>query len=61
MNWYFFLFLYENIRYVYSLEAPHRGASIEYPQQKFHGEIRKILSGYPSYWSGAMNNYLEEG
>ena len=21
----------------------------------FHGEIRKILSGYPSYWSGAMN------
>ena len=26
----------------------------------FHGEIRKILSGYPSYLSGAMNKYLEE-
>ena len=22
----------------------------------FHGEIRKILPGYPSYLSGAMNN-----
>ena len=27
----------------------------------FHGEIRKILSGYPSYWSGTMNRYPEEG
>ena len=26
----------------------------------FHGEIRKILSGYPSYWSVAMNKYLEQ-
>ena len=27
----------------------------------FHGDIRKILSGYPSYCSGAMNKYIEEG
>ena len=34
----FFLFIHENICCGYSLEAPC-----------FHGEIRKILSGYPSY------------
>ena len=27
----------------------------------FHREIRKILSGNPSYRSGAMNKYMEEG
>ena len=45
----FFLFLHENICCGYSLEVPHRGTSNEYPQHSFHGEIRKILSGYPSY------------
>ena len=57
----FFLFLHENICYGYSLEAPRRGASNVYPQHMFfYGEIRKILSGHPSYLSGAMNKYLEE-
>ena len=31
----FLLFLEENICCGYSLEAPHRGASNEYPQQMF--------------------------
>ena len=31
----FFLLLEENICCGYSLEAPHRGASIEYPQRMF--------------------------
>ena len=31
----FFLFLSENICCGYSLEAPHRGASDEYPQHMF--------------------------
>ena len=31
----FFLFLQENIRCGYSLEAPRRGASNEYPQHMF--------------------------
>ena len=42
-----FLFLHENICCGYSLEAPHRGASNEYHNICFHGEIRKILCGYP--------------
>ena len=60
----FFLFLHENVCFGYSLEAPPWGASNEYSQHTFscfHGNIREILSGYPSYWSGAMNKYLEEG
>ena len=32
---FFLLFLYENICCGYSLEAPRRGASIEYPQHLF--------------------------
>ena len=43
----FFLFLYKNICYGYSLEAPHRGASNEYPQHMFLlsvcSEIRKHI------------------
>ena len=31
----------------YSLEAPRRGASNEYHNICFRGEIRKILRGYP--------------
>ena len=58
----FFLFLHENICCGYSLEAPRGGASNEYPQHMFSWRIRKkILPGYPSYWSGAVNKYLEEG
>ena len=47
----FFLFLHENICCGYSLEAPHWGASNEYPQHiYFLGEIRKLLcGGYSSY------------
>ena len=37
-----FLFLHENICCGYSLEAPHRGASNEYHNICFRGEIRKI-------------------
>ena len=48
-----FLFLHENICCGYSLEAPCRGASNEYPQYMFCGEIRKISSGYPCL-SGTM-------
>ena len=40
----------------YSLEAPHRGASNEYPQQIFCGEIRNISTFLVdrSTLSGAM-------
>ena len=41
-----FLFLHENICCGYSLEAPQQGASNEYHNICFHGEIRKIC-GYP--------------
>ena len=43
----FFLFFLEKICCGYSLEAPLRGASNEYPQHyvfMFHGEIRKNIS-----------------
>ena len=42
MRYIFFLFLKENIWCGYSLEAPHRGASNEYPQICFLREIRKL-------------------
>ena len=42
-----FLFLHENICCGYSLEAPRQGAFNEYHNICFHGEIRKILCGYP--------------
>ena len=38
----FFLFLHENICCGYSLEAPRQGASNEYHNICFRGEIRKI-------------------
>ena len=41
-NLYFFLFPEENICCGYSLEAPHRGASNEYPQHVFF-EKKKIF------------------
>ena len=37
-----FLISHENICCGYSLEAPQQGASNEYPQHMFCGEIRKI-------------------
>ena len=45
-----FLFLHENICCGYSLEAPCRGASNEYHNICFCGEIRKI-------WRGTSNEY----
>ena len=42
-----FLFLHENICCGYSLEAPRWGASNEYHNICFRGEIRKLLYGYP--------------
>ena len=50
---YIFLFLHEIMLWVLILMSTHNIC--------FHGEIRKILSRYPSYWSGAMYKYLEEG
>ena len=41
----FFLILHKNICCWYSLEAPPRGASNEYTQHMFRGEIRKNI--YP--------------
>ena len=46
----FYLFLYENICCGYSLEAPHRGASNEYPQHMFLGRNKKNIYQYCSYW-----------
>ena len=40
----FFLFLHEKICCGYSLEVPQRGASNEYHNICFRGEIRKILT-----------------
>ena len=42
-NWHFFLFLEENICFGYSLEAPHRGTSNEYPQHMFSSRIKKNI------------------
>ena len=39
----FFLFLHENICCGYSLEAPHRGASNEYPQHVFSWRNKNII------------------
>ena len=41
----FFLFLYKNICCGYSLEAPRRGASNEYPQHTFLWRIRENYLG----------------
>ena len=43
----FFLFLNANICCGYSLEAPRRGASNEYNNIGFCGEMRKIFTWYP--------------
>ena len=40
---YVFLFLHKTIVCGYSLEAPRRGASNEYPQHMFNGELEKII------------------
>ena len=39
-----FLFLHKNIRCGYSLEAPHRGASNEYPQYMILWSNKKIFT-----------------
>ena len=41
-----FLFLHKNIYCGYSLEAPHRGASNEYPQDIFMDTWRKLSHNY---------------
>ena len=38
-----FSFLHENIYWGYSIEAPQSGASNEYHNICFHGEIRKLI------------------
>ena len=43
-RWYFFLFLHENVCCGYSLEAPTRGASNEYPQHFFPWRNKKNIS-----------------
>ena len=43
----FFLFLDENICCGYSLEAPHRGASNEYPQHMFSSRNKKNIMWIP--------------
>ena len=40
----FFLFLHKNICCGYSLEAPRRGASNEYPQHRFSWRNKKDTS-----------------
>ena len=42
----FFLFLYENIHCGYSLEAPRRGASNEYPQCMVSLRNKKIINSF---------------
>ena len=49
-----FLLLNKNMLWN-SLEVPLGSAFNEYPQHIFHGEIRKILGGYPIL-SGAMKS-----
>ena len=45
---YFFLFLHKHICCGYTLEAPHRGASNEYPKHTFFMENwRKVFHNYP--------------
>ena len=43
----FFLFLHENICCGYSLEAPRRGASNEYPQHMFSWRNKKNIMWIP--------------
>ena len=40
----FFLFLHENLCCGYLLEAPHRGASNEYPQHSFSWKNKKTIN-----------------
>ena len=45
IRWYncIFVFLHKNVCCDYSLEAPHRGASNEYPQHRFFVEKDKNI------------------
>ena len=42
----FFLFLYKNICFGYSLEAPHQGASNEYPKHMFLWRNNKNIGSF---------------
>ena len=48
----FFLLLHENICCGYSLEAPHRGASNEYPQHMFSWRNKKSIMWLPLHILG---------
>ena len=52
----FFLFLHENICYGYSLEAPWRGTSNEYPQHMFLWRNKKNIS---TFWLKKKAAYQE--
>ena len=58
----FFLFLHKNIGYGYSLEAPHRGTSNEYPQHIFSWRNKKIIYLIPllsrPMWSESLQSPL---
>ena len=47
----FFLFFHENIHCGYSLEAPHLGASDEYPQHMFLWRNKKDTSTFQVFLS----------
>ena len=57
-----FLFLHENICCGYSLEAPHRGASNEYPQHMFLWRNKKKIMWIPplicSYGPNIYGKYV---
>ena len=56
----FFLFLQENICCGYSLEAPHRGTSNEYPQHMFLWRNKKISSTGKSALSEVLHSFVEK-
>ena len=54
-----FLFLNENICCEYSLEAPHRGASNEYPQHMFSLRNKKNIMWIPPLSVAMVRHYDE--
>ena len=54
------MFLYKkNIGFCYSLEAPHKCASIEYLQNKFSWRNNKNICEFPSYREQGTMYYIE--
>ena len=50
----FFLFLHKNICCGYSLEVPHQGASNEYPQHMFYGELTYVVDTHKKHLTKAL-------